>query len=295
MLDMIFFGHFAKDIIEVAGKKEVAAGGGVFYGGIAAIIAGARIAVITRYNQNDEAMIQPLKDAGATLYAQYTDSTSGLHNIYKDPTMETRECYPLGFAGTIQPSQIPRGLDAQYIMCTPIISGEIDMELLRYIAHRFTGKLCLDIQGFVRVVENNDVIFKDWVEKEEGLALVTVLKMDAAEARAITGKRSLKLALQKITSWGPKEILLTNVEGAKIFTDSSETFFFPWKAKSMDGRTGRGDTCFASYIASRLNSNIRESLKYAVTATSLKMEVPGPLSIEKKRILEYKDLWFSDQ
>lgn len=277
--DLAFFGHFARDIIEVNGKQVVAAGGGIFYGGVAAITAGARVAVITRYRKEDEPLIAPLREAGATIFPAYAGQTSGIHNIYTDPTMETRTCIPLGFAGTIQASDVPAGLEASYIVISPIIAGEVDMPLLRWLHERFPGKVCLDVQGFVRVREGNDLVFKDWPEKREGMAMITILKCDAAEAKSMTGKETIDDALTEIGSWGPREIVLTHNKGVSLFVaGETKRHFFPWTARSMDGRTGRGDTCFSSYIAMRLRKPPVDALRFAAAITSLKMEVPGPVS-----------------
>jgi len=46
--------------------------------------------------------------------------------------------------------------------------------------------------------------------------------------------------------------------------------------RSMDGRTGRGDTCFATYVGKRLSASLEEACRFAAAVTTLKMERPGP-------------------
>ena len=46
--------------------------------------------------------------------------------------------------------------------------------------------------------------------------------------------------------------------------------------RSLAGRTGRGDTCFCTYIAKRLTSSPFEACRWAGVVTSLKQEQPGP-------------------
>ena len=50
----------------------------------------------------------------------------------------------------------------------------------------------------------------------------------------------------------------------------------PLKPRSLDGRTGRGDTTFSTYITERQRKGIQEALNYATQLVSLKMETPGP-------------------
>jgi len=48
----------------------------------------------------------------------------------------------------------------------------------------------------------------------------------------------------------------------------------------MKGRTGRGDTCTATYLGKRLTASPAEATVWAAALTSLKMETEGPFSGE---------------
>jgi sugar/nucleoside kinase (ribokinase family) len=61
-----------------------------------------------------------------------------------------------------------------------------------------------------------------------------------------------------------------------IVCSSNQIYRAPFSPANLSGRTGRGDTCFASYLAWRLNHGIQESVEYAAALTSIKMESPGP-------------------
>jgi sugar/nucleoside kinase (ribokinase family) len=50
----------------------------------------------------------------------------------------------------------------------------------------------------------------------------------------------------------------------------------PFTSRSLDGRTGRGDTCFAAYLGGRLASPPEEATLLAAAITTLKQENPGP-------------------
>ncbi len=43
-----------------------------------------------------------------------------------------------------------------------------------------------------------------------------------------------------------------------------------------NGRTGRGDTCFATYLGQRLTRSAAEATRWAGAVTTLKQEKPGP-------------------
>jgi len=62
-------------------------------------------------------------------------------------------------------------------------------------------------------------------------------------------------------------------------------FRAPFNPGNLSGRTGRGDTCFISYVCWRRTHGIEESLRYAAALTSLKMEKPGPFLGTQEEVL----------
>jgi hypothetical protein len=68
----------------------------------------------------------------------------------------------------------------------PLMAGEVDLPLLKNLAER--GPVALDVQGFVRVRVGDELLFRPWPDMRAGLALVTYLKVDRAEAEALTGE-----------------------------------------------------------------------------------------------------------
>ena len=76
---------------------------------------------------------------------------------------------------------------------------------------------------------------------------------------------------------GAREVMITHA--SEVILDQGERVVrVPFNPSNLSGRTGRGDTCFASYMCWRLNHGIEESLRYAAALTSIKMEKPGPFS-----------------
>ncbi len=284
--DVVILGHIAKDIIEVDGKAQVATGGAVYYGGIAGSHLGLKIAIITRLKKEDFPILKEFYKYGVKDFAYPSSETSGIRNIYDSKNFEYRICKPLGFAGLFKKEEIP-DLKTKFFIVGPIIAGEIDLDLLNYIHKKFPGKVCLDIQGFVRVREGADLVFKNLTQKEKEVILskIQVLKVDHAEAEGLTGKKDIQDAAKTLSKMGPKEILLTHEQGISLYAEDS-LYFFPWKNKSNAGRTGRGDTAFVSYIGSRISKSPKESLKFATALTSLKLERPGPFVLPLDQVDE---------
>jgi len=272
-VDIAILGHFARDRIVVRGEARMASGGAVYYGSIALRRLGFRVAVITRLHPDDFPWLEEMKQAGVLVYASPAEATSGIENVYTTPDMDRRTCRLLGFAGPFRPEEIPDELTARTILVGPIIAGEVDLPLLRQLARR--APIALDVQGFVRVPEGDDLVTRDWSEKEEGLALVRVLKVDMAEAEVLTGLTDPHRALEALAAYGPREIVLTRAEGVLVYADGA-FHEAPFRPQVLRGRTGRGDTTFASYLAWRLRADPAEATRFAAAVASLKMEAPGP-------------------
>ncbi len=270
--DIAMFGHFAKDRNVVDGRGEIQSGGGVYFGSVVLRRLDLRVAVVTRLRADDFALLDELKLEGIDVFAQPAAETSGIENRYNSADMERRICKPLGFAGPIQLAQAPQ-LRARIYAITPIIAGEIDLASLEALAAR--GPVALDIQGFVRVRERDMLVFRPWLKMREGLNRVTYLKVDRSEAELLTGQNDLAIAAQRLADFGPREIVLTESAGVTVFAQG-ETYHAPFTPRSLAGRTGRGDTCFAAYLGSRLSSSPRDACRLAAAVTTLKLEEPGP-------------------
>lgn len=271
-VEIAVIGHFTKDRLVFRGREMVSSGGSVYYGAMALRRLGVRVAIVTRLREDDFPRLDELKEEGVLVFAQPAEQTSGIENIYFTDDMDRRLCKPLGFAGPFCIEDMPH-IEARIFLIGPVMAGEVDIPFVSALSGR--GLIALDAQGFVRVREGNELIFKDWPEKEEGLSCVDFLKVDSAEAEVLTGKTDLREAAKVLADYGPREILLTHAGGVLVHADRRE-YEAPFTPREIRGRTGRGDTCFAAYLAQRLTSSPREACRFAALVTSLKMEAPGP-------------------
>jgi sugar/nucleoside kinase (ribokinase family) len=270
--DIVMIGHFAKDRLVVDGHGETASGGGVYYGSVALRRLGVRVAVVTRLHPDDFPRLDELKQEGIQVFATPAPETSGIENIYDSADMERRICKTIGFAGPFQPHDIP-DVSARIYVVASIIAGEVDLSLLESLAQR--GPVAIDIQGFVRVREDGGLVFRQWPDIEEGLSHVTYLKVDRAEAELLTGLADMVAAARRLAQYGPQEVVLTQSSGLTVFA-GGQIHQAPFTPRSLAGRTGRGDTCFATYLGRRLTASAEEATRLAAAVTTLKQEHPGP-------------------
>lgn len=273
-VDIMMIGHFAKDTLVVDGDSKVAPGGAVYYGSIALRRMDVSTAVVTRLHPNDFALLDELKQEGVRVFAAAAPETSGIENIYDSADMERRVCKLVAFAGPFRQEEIP-AISARAYLVTPIIAGEVDLPLLKSLAAR--GPVGLDVQGFVRVREDGHLVFRQWPDMAEGLAHVTYLKVDRAEAELLTGQTDLRVAARQLAAYCPSEseIVVTQSSGVTVYA-GGRIYEAPFAPRSLDGRTGRGDTCFATYVGKRLSASPEEAARFAAAVTTLKQEQPGP-------------------
>jgi sugar/nucleoside kinase (ribokinase family) len=283
--DLLMLGHFAVDRLIVDGETTTSSGGGVYYGAVAARRLGARVVVATRLHADDFPRLEELRREDITVYAAPAEETSGIANHYDSADMERRICVPIGFAGPIQAADLPidwahapgspedEGISAAIYVITPIIAGEVGLPLLSRLAAR--GPVAMDVQGFVRVRAGGELLFRISPQLDEALHQVTYLKADRAEAEALTGETDLARAARVLAARGPCEVILTESAGITVFADG-RIHRAPFRSRSLAGRTGRGDTCFASYLAVRLSRSAAEACAWAGAVTTLKQEQPGP-------------------
>ncbi len=277
--DIVIIGHVAKDIIEIDGVSKSVLGGAVYYGGLAGSRMGLRIAIITRLKAEDFPILDSFEKHDIKYFAYPAKETSGIKNIYSSQNMEYRSYEPLGFAGAFKKEEIP-DIITKFFVIGSIIAGEIDLELLEYLNEKYSGKLGLDIQGFLRGVKDNKMQYFSLTEKEkvEIISKVDYLKIDETEAKVLTTHSSLPEAGKQLKKLGPREVLITHQRGINLVSREG-SYFFPWKNKCSVGRTGRGDTAFISYLGSRITRSPEESLRFSAALTSLKMESMEPFSL----------------
>ena len=189
----------------------------------------------------------------------------------------TARIYQLASAGFFSLTSLPP-LSARRVHLAGITDQEFDLDFIRGLKAK---GYCLsaDMQSFVRQVQpvTHQIVFQDVPAKQEIVRHLNMVKLDVVEAKALTGTDDLASAARLIKSWGCPEVVITQAEGV-LAQVNGQTFYEKFTNRSVAGRTGRGDTTFAAYLARRLDHDVPESLKFAAALVSIKMETPGPFS-----------------
>ena len=275
--DSFIIGHLSIDeILDADGNGEFSAGGAVIYASYPAVMSGNKVGFFIKTDPRDKMIPYLLPVQYDDIYwAASTSGTTSIRNQFLDEHHERRTTTAIAHASMIMASEIPTDIKAKVYHLAGLIKGDFEDEMIKVLSER--GKVALDMQGYLRVADAKTGVMEyfDWDKKETYLPYVYYLKTDAAEAEIMTGLSDRREAARQMIAWGVKEAMITHHDEVLVY--DGETFYTcPLKPLSLDGRTGRGDTTFSTYITERQRQDIQTSLNYATQLVSLKMQTPGP-------------------
>jgi sugar/nucleoside kinase (ribokinase family) len=285
--DSLIIGQPSLDInTDYQGKTIRETGGAVVYSGFAAASLGHPTCVLPKASPAtiDTAALFASAARVTVLPLSSPDSTS-IENIYHTADKERRSCRAVSRITGYQAHEIPP-VEARIYHLAGLMRGDIGDELIEF-AHK-KAVTALDVQCLLRCADEKtgEMTFHDWPGKRDLLPMIDFLKTDAAEAEILTGLKDRAGAAKLLHSWGAREIMITHNTEVLIY-DGNNIYTRPIKARNLIGRSGRGDTCFSSYITERLGADIPEALLTATALVSLKMEKPGPFTGTREDVESY--------
>ena len=140
--------------------------------------------------------------------------------------------------------------DARIIHLGSLLADDFSLEVIKFLSGK--GLLSVDVQGFLRKVENEKVLAVDWPEKKEALKYIHILKANEHETEVLTGCKNPREAALKLANWGVKEVLLTlGSMGSVIYADGEFHEIPAYPPTEIVDATGCGDTYMAGYLYMR--------------------------------------------
>lgn len=274
--EITFLGHMCIDeIIPFQGETKVAPGSAVLCGAMVGAQVGRKVAVVTRMARKDEEILVPLQALGVDTYLIPAQETTYSVVIHPTANLDERRLILKKSAGLFKLEEIP-DLQTQHLHLAGISDQEFNLELICGLKDRGYN-LSVDLQSFVRQVNpaSREIAFKDVPQKQAIVKQMSKVKLDVVEAKVLTGTDDLEKAAMIIEEWGCPETVITHAEGVLVRA-GGRTYYEKFSNRSVLGRTGRGDTTFAAYLAWRMEHDVAEALKFAAALVSIKMETPGP-------------------
>jgi sugar/nucleoside kinase (ribokinase family) len=273
--DIAFIGHFTKDTIIRPGSTTVNMGGAWNFGCHAAAATGLRALAATRLAREDMAVVEQARRRGVDVQAILTPFSTCLRLIYPGDNPDQRTVEITSSAGPFTVGDVEAAASqARTFLIGASVRGEVPLEVVRRLAHG-GGRVSIDLQGYLRVNRDGLLVHEAWPDAGDFLGVATYVKADIVEAADLTGETGPQAAARALADFGPREVVITSREGITVLAEG-RFHQQPWRARRLDGRSGRGDTCMASYVGKRLSSSPAQATLWAAALTSLKLEQPGP-------------------
>ncbi|MDE5654771.1 MAG: hypothetical protein K2I46_04100, partial [Clostridia bacterium] len=284
--DTLEIGHISLDYnIDYLDHQIIEVGGAVIYSSAAAYAGGYKVGVVTKLAPQDKDRLNCFViDKEDVFYIPSKESTS-IRNKYHTADKERRTCTCIGQGDSFTIDDIP-DVNCDVYHFAGLIYGDFDGDLMIELSKR--GKIAVDVQALLRHANRatGEMYFEDWADKKRVLPYIDYLKTDTAEAEILTGQTDRFVSAKMLHDWGAKEVVITNSAEVLAY-DGKEMYTCPIKARNLSGRSGRGDTTFASYITQRQSHSMADALLWATATVSTKMEAPGPYKGTKADIEAY--------
>jgi len=285
--DVYIVGQIVKDInyLSKVDSRVQSFGGTAFYSGETYNSLGLTTAVHTSFDVHDKPLLANHGfDKEIALFNQEGSTTTEFNNYYSEKSTNIR-FQKMKFNGFPVDGELK---NSKIYHFGPLLSGDIAMNV--YLAlKQLPGIKIIDVQGLVRQVRKDNVVWQSNKEVREILSNFNMIKCDQLELNYITNSTNRNKSIDQLMRYGIEEIIVTNgSHGSAIYSKSEKELNIPsFKPNSFKDTTGCGDTFTAIYAYSRLmDYPIYEAGLLASAGASLKIEHIGPLSTSIERIKE---------
>jgi sugar/nucleoside kinase (ribokinase family) len=261
------------------------AGGTAFYFSSALQNLAIDYLLVTALAESDMNYVNALRDKGIAVKAYPSAHTVYFENIYSE-NQDQRAQNVLQTADAFTVEQL-LPVNAKIFHLGPLLADDMSTELIKTLAGK--GRVSLDVQGYLRKVENKKVYPVDWPDKKEALKYVDILKADEAEMEVLTGYKEVSKGAMLLADWGVKEVVITNGSmGSTIYSGGIFYDIPAYMPQTIVDATGCGDTYMAGYLYQRIKgAGLRDAGQFAAAMAGLKTIYPGPFTGTQNDVLNF--------
>jgi sugar/nucleoside kinase (ribokinase family) len=228
--------------------------------------------------------VTELEELGLTVKAEISTYSVYFENIYGD-NLDNRKQRVLQKADPFSICQLA-DVDARIFHLGPLLADDISLEIVKRLSTK--GKISLDAQGYLRRVENQQVLAVDWPEKYEALQYIHTLKVNEHELEVLSNYSDLHAGAKVLANLGVKEVVITlGSMGSLIYAEGNFHDIPAYTPAHIIDATGCGDTYMAAYLARRIKGDdIEQAGRFASAMAALKIENAGPFRGSEEDVRE---------
>lgn len=277
--DILCVGHITHDRIVTPQQPQGidCAGGTAYYVAWAMkhLPADVSFGVVTAVGPDLHHEVERLRQAGIDIADLGSPTSVYFENKYGE-NMNNRRQRVLSKAAPFTIDQL-RHAEADVFHLGTLLVDDFAPDVVEYLASK--GRVCVDVQGYLRQVRQQQVFAVDWQDKLRVLRSTDILKVNEHEVDVLTdGERDLHRAARLISSWGVREVLITlGSYGSIIYADDRFYEIPGYTPHRVVDATGCGDTYAAGYLYARTKgASCEEAGRLAAAMCTLKLEHTGP-------------------
>lgn len=276
MYDICCVGHITLDKVVTPRVTAHMAGGTSFYFSNAIRNMDVSYTLVTTLAESEMVVVEKLRAKGINVNACACGLSVYFENIYSE-NQDHRTQRVLQKANPFTVEQLQE-IDAQIFHLGPLLADDMPVELIKELNSR--GKVSLDVQGYLRKVEDKNVVAIDWTDKREALQYIDILKANEHETEVLTGSKDIHEGARILADWGVKEVVLTlGSMGSVIYTGGVFYNIPAYKPSAVVDATGCGDTYMAGYLYQRIKgASFQQAGEFAAAMASFKIESSGPFT-----------------
>lgn len=288
MYDICCIGHITLDKVVTPRAVAQMAGGTSFYFSSAIRNMDVSYTLVTSLAESEMHTVETLRAKGTEVHASTCAHTVYFENIYSG-NQDHRTQRVLQKADPFTIEQL-NGINASIFHLGPLLADDIPVNLIKELSSR--GRVSLDAQGYLRKVEDKNVIAVDWPAKKEALQYIDILKVNEHELEALTGLTDIKKGAEVLADWGVKEVVVTlGSMGSVIYADGIFYNVPAYIPTAVVDATGCGDTYMAGYLYQRTKGALfQEAGEFAAAMASFKIESSGPFTGTKEDVMNLLEI-----
>lgn len=282
MYDICCIGHITLDKVVTPQAERFMPGGTSFYFSNAIRNMDVQYVLVTALAASEMRFVEDLRRLGIQVKATPCAHTVYFENIYSH-NQDHRTQRVLQTAAPFSIEQL-KDINAAVYHLGPLLAGDIPLSLVKQLAAK--GKVSLDVQGYLRKVDNRNVCPIDWHDKKEALQYVHTLKANELEMEVLTGLTDVHKAALLLHEWGVKEVVITlGSLGSVIYADGIFYSIPAYAPVAVTDATGCGDTYMAGYLYKRVKgAAIQDAGEFAAAMASIKISAAGPFTGSEEEV-----------
>ena len=283
MYDICCIGHITLDKVVTTKSVVHMAGGTSFYFSNAIRNMNVKYTLVTALAESEMHVVEELRAKGIEVNVLPSEHTVYFENIYSE-NQDHRTQRVLQKADPFTVEQL-LNINARIFHLGPLLADDIPVELIRALAAK--GKVSLDVQGYLRKVENKQVIPIDWQAKKEGLQYIQTLKANESEMEVLTGIKDVRKGAQVLYDWGVKEVVITLGSMGSVIYNGRNFYNIPaYVPAAVIDATGCGDTYMAGFLYQRIKgASLQDAGEFAAAMATLKIQSSGPFTGTREDVL----------